>query len=538
MRYFSFSQLFITAFLAVLVGLPLAGNAQTPRPAGPWFQTVYHAGAEKGLRQMSAPFAGGLSSPQFSQADLDKDGLLDLVIYDGYVPELSAVRTFINKGTAGSPKYVYTPYYAKNFINVQGTVRYPNQISDVYGYIMLLDYNCDGIPDLFTGGYPGIRVSKGAYNSRNELYFTLYKPLYYPSAFGTLNVYVAGSDLPGIADVDGDGDIDFVTYATAGSVMEYYRNYQVERGLPCDSIQLELETSCWGRARQGIDRTLYTHLDARCQLQNPFWNPGTPAPAGFNPVPWATAAKTTAHGSNTLCLIDIDGDGDQDILNSSESNDDLQLQINGRKGLVPGRIDTIVAQDTFWQTGGRRAALRTFPAAFIIDFDADGKKDILVAPHYETQSSLDRNQVWWYRNTGTAGVPSYQFQSDSALSEDMIDGGSNSHPLYYDFNKDGRIDILIGATATRLDGSRYNRLLYYENVTTSRGNPRYRFVTDNLAGIDALPALGVAPAVGDLDGDGLDDLLIGLESGQFAFYKNNAASNMVPPVWQLAQAVL
>ncbi len=535
---FSTFYMRFAAALLLAAGLSSAGRAQTTRPPGPFFQPVYHTAVEKGSRQLSAPFAGGLSAPQFAQADFDKDGLLDLLIFDPSSPRM-AVRTFLNKGTAGTPKYVYTPRFATYFINVAGATRYPEQETDVYSFIKLLDYNCDGIPDLFTGGYPGINVSKGAYNSRNELYFTYYKQLWYPTGGGnSLNVYVAGSDIPGIADVDGDGDIDFVSYATAGSRMEYCRNYRVERNLSCDSIQLELETSCWSRVRQGIDRTLITNLDTNCVPASPFWEPGTGGLFGqptFNEA--LQSAKTTAHGSNTLCLLDYEGDGDMDILNSNESFNDIQLQLNSKAGRGPGAIDSIVLQDTLWQTGGKPLALRSFPAAFYTDYDADGKRDVLVAPHFESPSSKDYNQVWWYRNVGTAGAPQFVFQKDSLLSEDMIDGGSNSHPLFYDFNKDGRPDILMGSTSMEASGIRRNRLAYYQNTTTTAGSPKYKFVTDNLVNVSGLSQMGPVPAVGDLDGDGKDDLLIGLENGQMAFYKNTAASNTVPPVWELDQPV-
>ena len=521
-----------------LAAMPLAGSAQTVPLSGPLFRGVSHAAVEKGTRQLSAPFAGGMSAPQFAQADLNRDGLLDLVVFESYSGNID-VRTFRNEGTAGTPKYVYAPQYENNFVNVVGASRFANQTSDVYSYVRLLDYNCDGIPDLFTGGFPGVKVSRGAYNSRNELYFTYYKALYYPSASGPVNVYVSGSDLPGIADVDGDGDLDLVTYAAAGSRMEYYRNYRVERGLSCDSIQIELETSCWGRSLQGINRELYTRMTPTCAAQNPpFWNPGSQPGPVYVPADPATAGKTTAHGSNTLCLLDIDADGDMDILNSSESYDDMQLQINGRKDVQNRLVDSIVAQDTLWKTNDKIAALHSFPAAYYIDYDADGKKDILIAPHFSNPVSKDNNQVLWYRNVGTTTVPNFQFQKDSLLCEDMIDGGSNSHPLFYDFNKDGKPDILMGSTATDVNGKQQNRLSYYQNISSQPGSPKYRFITATLARVDTLKSLGCAPAVGDIDGDGKDDLVIGLQSGYLAYYRNTAVSNLVEPIWELAQATL
>ncbi len=514
------------SFLSVLLLASASGNAQNSLPL---FTPHLDGSIEKGNRQLSASFAGGLSAPQFAQADFDKDGLLDLVIFNSSFGNVK-IRTFLNKGVAGAPKYVYAPRFASIF---PATLK---------GFLKLVDYNCDGIPDLFHNakqGDPGIsavNISKGFYDSNNELKFVFQKNLYSSLTDSTANVYVGNTNDLGVADVDGDGDIDLVSYNETGYKMIYYRNYRVERGLPCDSIQVERE-DCWGRAAQGIVRKLVTGLNNNCVPGPPFWNPDSGNADSGNAYSWLSAAKTTAHGYNTVCLLDIDGDGDIDVLNSNAVYSDIQLQVNGRVG-SGSNLDSIAAQDTVWQTGGKKVQLSAYPTAYYLDMDADGKKDIVVAPREESSVSKDYNQVWWYRNVGTAGAPQFVFQKDSLLSEDMIDGGSNSHPLFYDFNKDGRPDILMGSTSMEASGIRRNRLAYYQNITTTAGSPKYKFVTDNLVNVSGLSQMGPVPAVGDLDGDGKDDLLIGLENGQMAFYKNTAAFDTVAPVWTLTQTAL
>jgi hypothetical protein len=498
----------------LIMGFALVGKAQNLLP---FFTPHLSAGIEKGTQELSAPFAGGLRAAQFAMADLDRDGKSDLVVFNSSFSQLK-IRAFLNKGAAGNPKWVYAPRFAAAFP------------TDVTGYLKLVDYNCDGIPDLFHHGMVGVSVNTGYYDANNELKFTFYKDLYTP---GQSSVYVGNLDEPAIADVDGDGDVDVVSYSIFGSFMYYYRNYRVERSLPCDSMQMEVESGCWARAGQGIHRKLVTGLYATCSTL-PLWSGQTENPTDHR---LEEAAKTTAHGYNSVCLLDMDGDGDMDVLNGNAVFSDLQYQQNGRFGSSRPMLDSIVAQDTLWQSGGKRVALPAYPTAYHLDIDGDGKKDIVVAPREESDVTRDQKQIWYYRNEGTAQVPDFRFQKDSLLSEDMMDGGSDSHPLYYDFNKDGKTDILVGSTFLNANGTRQNRLSYYQNRSTDTGTPKYRYITDNLANVNNLASLGCVPAVGDLDGDGKDDLLIGGVNGQFAFYRNMASTNAVQPVWSLNQAV-
>ena len=61
-------------------------------------------------QQQSIPWCGGFNNPQFAMADLNNDGLNDMVVFDNWI----GLRTFINKGTPGNPHYVYDPTYVKN----------------------------------------------------------------------------------------------------------------------------------------------------------------------------------------------------------------------------------------------------------------------------------------------------------------------------------------------------------------------------------------------------------------------------------------
>lgn len=337
---------------------------------------------------------------------------------------------------------------------------------------------------------------------------------------GDINVYVEPNDIPAVADIDGDGDLDFLAHSIAGMYVGYYKNYQVEYGLPCDSVVVNLKEGCWGKTFQGYERT-HTLGIQNCSLQP-------------NPAPQKTT-KTT-HTGNTLCFLDMDGDGDYDYLNGNVSFSDIQYLENGKNDHhYP--IDTIISQDTTWQNTGAVLQMDLWPAAFWVDIDDDGDKDILIAPHTEGASE-NINCVAWYENTGTVTNPNYVYKGKDLFSAQTIDLGTNSHPFLYDYNKDGKPDLFVGSEGVFSGGTNLRaKLMYFENTSTV-GSISFELRDDNFLNLSSMNVAGAVPAVGDLDNDGLDDLLIGHTDGTISFYKNIAASSTVQPVWKLYQLAI
>ncbi len=455
-------------------------------------------------KQLPLAWCGGFNNPQFSQADLNHDGAQDLVIFE---PGLG-VMTLINRGmVAGLPHYAFEPKYALNF-------------PAAYNYMLLRDYNCDGIADLFDRGGNGISVHKGYYNAANELCFAYYTDLFFDNdihAGGFSNAYVNPGDIPGIADVDGDGDLDFVSYYITGGYMYYYRNMRVEDGLPCDSIRIKLKDKCWGKVYQGFYRT---H-----QLGHSCDNSGL----------LRTGSKKT-HSGNTPCLFDWDMDGDMDYLDGSVSFNEMTFLKNSRiESSYP--VDTMTEQDTLWQTGGKKIEIPVWPAAFVVDVDLDDKKDLIISPNAGSGSE-NYNCIWYYKNNSTPGTPNWQFQSDSFLVNQAIDVGTASYPVLFDYDKDGKLDLMVGSDGYRqTSGVLKSQISLYKNTSTP-GNASFELVTKDMSAIAAHNFQGAAPATGDIDNDGKTDLLVGHTNGTLSYFKNMAASDAVPPDWQLNQLEL
>jgi hypothetical protein len=447
--------------------------------------------------QQAMPWSGGVNSPQFGLADFNKDGKNDLVIFEPG----AGVRTFVNTGTTGNANYVYDPAYEQYF----PVVRY---------YMLLVDYDRDGAQDLFHYGVGGMSVCRGYYDTKNILNFFPAQELKYTEGSNTnmLVLDVNTTDVPGIVDLDKDGDLDIVTFYLWGAYLYMYRNMQVENGLPPATFRLKLADRCWGRVFQDVGREHM--LGFTCNN------------SGLKPE----SANKTTHGSNALCLFDYDADSDIDYFVGNGTFSDIQFLKNGKKEHSYG-IDTMIAQDTAWSSGGKKLYMSNYPQAAALDIDGDNDTDLLFSPH--GTGTENYRCIAYYKNTGTATAPSYAYQSDSFLVDQMIDAGTGSYPMLYDYNKDGKQDLFVGSEGYfQPNGTFRSRLSYYENTSTGT-DISFTLRSKDFLNISSLGVAGTIPATGDIDRDGKDDLLIGKLDGTILLYRNQAASAANTPDWKL-----
>lgn len=441
------------------------------------------------------PLAGGLNSPQFSAVDLNQDGVLDLHVFDRVG---NKQLTFLNNGETGALPYHYAPQYEGNFPKVNN-------------WMLLRDYNRDGIMDIFAysdQNFDAVMVFTGYY-AENQIRFrrvTFDAPkdvLYFPLPNGSRSqVYVSMIDYPAVDDVDCDGDLDILTFNVVGGYVEFYANQAVERGFSLDSLVYRLETDCWGG----------------------FYESGLGNEVDLSAAPgdcvdqFSGGGLEKRHSGSTLLTLDADGDQDKELILGDISFNEINFLHNG------GDCDQawMNNQDPDFPSYDVSAEVPVFPATFYLDVDNDGLRDLLVAPN--AALNADDDVVWWYKNTGTANKARFQLIQKDFLIDEMIDFGSGAQPVFVDYNADGLLDLVVANYSFYEPlGEKNARISLYENTGTL-DQPAYQLVDDDYLNFNQFSqsAYAFTPSFGDLDADGDLDVIVGEQNGRLFLVENIA----------------
>lgn len=471
-------------FLLSLLVFILAINAQTQN-----LQTYPPILVEQAGNSISAPFAGGINYPMLSPIDLNFDGKEDLFIFD---KSGNFVSTFLNVGTNGIADYQYAPQYASAFPSLRG-------------WALLRDYNCDGKADIFTTGpiFNHVYVYTNTSSGGNVSFAN--NPIGPLVAGLSDTMFVADTDIPAIDDIDNDGDWDILSYDNQGFYVVYFENLSQDNHGNCNFLEFQINTKCWGHFKEdGLNNTITLNESCPSIIGN------------------SNESPSSRHSGSTLATFDADGDGAKELLIGDISFDNLVYLHNGG---TPTNANMDLYEYLF-PSYDVPINLTTFPCAYFLDVDNDGKKDLLVASNSPSVGANFEN-ILYYHNDGTNGSSLFAATSADFLQHEMIDCGTAARPVFIDINADGLKDIIVGNDRYKTSSTNDNSdLTYYQNIGTST-QAVFRLISRqylNLATIfSSTPIGGCHPTFGDLDADGDDDLILGDSEGNVHWFENTTA---------------
>ena len=181
------------------------------------------------------------------------------------------------------------------------------------------------------------------------------------------------------ADVDGDGDVDVLSASSFDDKIAWYEN-DGNPGTPgftahTISTAANVASSVFAADVDGdgdTDVLSASVFDDKIAWYENDGNPGTP---GFT----AHTISTAANGAYSVFAVDVDGDGDTDVLSASSFDDKIAWYEND-------------GSENFTTYTISNAADRA-QSVIAADVDGDGDMDVLSA-------SRDDDKIAWYENDG------------------------------------------------------------------------------------------------------------------------------------------
>ena len=454
--------LFLIAFSAQILGQSLQFK----------FNQDIKVATNKGY--LKNAWAGGLNAAQFSQIDLDADGIQDLVVFDRTNQK---VFTYVNKSISGGPILLnYAPSFESLFPTLEN-------------WFILCDYDGDQRKDLFTSTSAGVKVYHNISNGANLKFEVASEALYSEGISSRINLYVAASDIPAIADVDGDGDIDILSFEPAGHYLEFHKNISKEKSGKLGLI-FQKTGDCWGN---------FIHNDCRDILF------GVPCNVSGNTSIASNSNFSTAksmHTGNSLSLLDMNKDGIKDLLFGHVTCPNLVFMPNS--GSL-AQANFIKAEFDF--PAKYPVSLPSFAAAFPLDLNGDGQVELLTSTNAADNGGYSQD----FQNS----ISLYQFEKgdwvlnvNNFLQLDMLDVGEGASSVWWDGDQDGDFDFYVGNSGKRGEAGVRASIYYYENVGTAT-KPELVFRSADFGGFSKITqCTDILLGVADVNDSGRRQLII------------------------------
>ena len=378
------------------------------------------------------------------------------------------------------------------------------------GGIAAADYDGDGDVDLYVVG--GNTEPNSLFEDRGD---GTYEDV---AAQVGLDLTHWGSG-PAFGDIDGDGDLDLFIGGVEGNPISVFENRLAEEGT---FVDITAASGIVITARNTIGATFFDYdRDGYLDLFVTHWrNPhlpgddtetvfrnngdGTFTNRSFESGIAETLVEDDADVSFSANFADIDGDGDSDLLMSSDF-DESQVYRNNDDSTFTNVTDKDVITDQNGMGGA------------VGDFDNDGNIDWFVTSIYnldvtsEPDDALRGNR--FYRNTGNG------IFEDVTVSSRTADGGWGWGACTADIDNDGRLDIIHvnGGRGTPDKDYRGDPIRFFHNAES--GSIVFNERAEEVGLDDDGQGRGVACFDADRDGD-IDIAVSNNDSDNVVLYRN------------------
>ena len=284
-------------------------------------------------------------------------------------------------------------------------------------------------------------------------------------------------------DIDGDGDIDIVSASSNDDTIAWYENNgasdpswtAADIATSADGAQSVYAADMDGDGDMDILSASFTDDTIAWYENNGAADPS-----------WTAAdIATDADGAFSVFAVDMDGDGDMDIISASSNDNTIAWYENNG------------ASDPSWTASDIVTSADGAQSVYAADMDGDGDMDIISA------SYLD-DTIAWYENNGAAD-PSW-------TAADIATDADGAYSVYAaDIDGDGDMDII---SASFNDDT----IAWYENNGAT--DPSWT-AADIVTSADGANSVFAA----DMDGDGdMDIVSASYGDDTIAWYENSGFS--------------
>ncbi len=403
------------------------------------------------------PFLGGFNTPRPQLVDIDGDGDQDL-----FIQEKSNQIIFFEHDAEQMDFPTDFPYVLRSMVF---------QNLSVGEWYRFVDLDGDGDQDLLAEQpFSLVRYYRNDGTAPEPL-FTLVADTLFDDQGEAL--FADRQNIPNVTDIDCDGLADLFVGRLDGTVRRYELTAFDTDGTP----------------RFALVDDRFENIEIVAEGVGKF-------------------TSFEKHGANTLTFVDLDEDGDQDLIWGDFFEAGLLYLENAGTCEIP---DFSVAPIAFPPNAPLQTSGYNAPA--FGDVNGDGVRDLLIGVlggAFSTAANTANNQ---YLYTGNSGLE-MELQSDRYLSS--LDFGSDAYPVLHDLDGDLDLDLIVANSIDPKDLE--TAAAYVFENTGSPERPAFR----EAGALPFEPAFNYAPAFGDLDGDGMDDILVGSWQGPIAWYRKEA----------------